>query len=60
MMRPAFIALNHKNPKLFPVGLIRRLFGVPMIAWTVKSAEDEATAYKNGFSGIIFEGYLPE
>ena len=60
MMRPAFIALNHKNPKLFPVGLIRRLFGIPMIAWTVKSAEDEATAYKNGFSGIIFEGYLPE
>ena len=60
MVRPAFIALNHKTPRLFPVGLIRRLFGIPMIAWTVKSAAEEAEAYKNGFSGIIFEGYLPE
>ena len=58
--RPAFIALNHKTPKLFPVGFIRSLFGTPVIAWTVKSAEDEAAAYRNGFSGIIFEGYLPE
>lgn len=58
--RPAFIALNHKTPKLFPVGLIRCLFGTPMLAWTVKSEEDEARAYENGFSGIIFEGYLPK
>lgn len=60
LVRPAFIALNHKTPKLFPVGLIRRLFGTPMIAWTVRSAEEEKKAYENGFSGIIFEGYLPK
>lgn len=58
--RPAFISLNHKTPKLFPVGFIRRLFGTPVIAWTVKSGEEEAEAYKNGFSGVIFEGYLPD
>ena len=60
LVRPAFIALNHKTPRLFPVGIIRRIFGTPMIAWTVKSAEEENEAYKNGFSGVIFEGYLPE
>lgn len=60
LVRPAFIALNHKTPKLFPVGIIRGLFGTPMIAWTVKSSEEENEAYKNGFSGIIFEGYLPK
>ena len=60
LCRPAFISLNHKTPKLFPVGVIRKLFGTPMLAWTVRSAEDEKEAYNNGFSGIIFEGYLPE
>lgn len=58
--RPSFIAMDHKNPKLFPIGLIKKLFGTPLIAWTVRSKEEEATAYQNGFSGVIFEGYLPE
>ena len=58
--RPSFISLNHKTPKLFPVGFIRKVFGTPMLAWTVRSKEDETEAYKNGFSGIIFEGYLPD
>ncbi len=58
--RPSFIALNHKTPKLFPVGLVKKLFGTPTIAWTVRSAEEEKEAYKNGFSGVIFENYIPE
>ena len=57
--RPAFISLNHKTPKLFPVEIIRKLFRTPKIAWTVRSEAEEREAYKNGFSGVIFEGYLP-
>jgi glycerophosphoryl diester phosphodiesterase len=58
--RPAFIAINVKRPKLFPLPLIRALFRTPVIAWTVKSAEEELAAYKNGIDGIIFEGYIPQ
>ena len=58
--RPSFIALNHKTPKLFPTGVLRTLFKTPTIAWTVRSAEEEREAYKNGFSTVIFENYIPE
>ena len=58
--RPAFIALCHKRAKLFPVPFIKALWKTPLVAWTVKSAEDEAKAYKNGFDTVIFEGYLPD
>lgn len=58
--RPAFIAVNHKRPRMFPLPLIRALFSVPTIAWTVRSAEEEKTAYENGFDGVIFEGYMPD
>jgi glycerophosphoryl diester phosphodiesterase len=57
--RPAFIAMNHKRPRMFPLPVLRTLFSTPTIAWTVRSAEDEAQAYKNGFDGVIFEGYMP-
>ena len=60
MVRPAFISANHKTPKLFPIPLIRFIFKTPMIAWTVRSREEETEAYKNGFSGVIFEGYIPD
>ena len=40
--------------------IIRALFKTPMLAWTVKSEAEEKEAYENGFSGIIFEGYIPE
>ena len=58
--RPAFIAINAKWPRLFPLPLIRALFHTPVIAWTVKSEEEEIAAYKNGIDGIIFEGYIPD
>ncbi|MBE6536934.1 MAG: glycerophosphodiester phosphodiesterase [Ruminococcaceae bacterium] len=60
LARPAFIAMHVKTPKLFPMPLIAFIFKTPMIAWTVKSKEEEIEAYKNGFSGIIFEGYMPD
>lgn len=58
--RPAFIALNRKTPKLFPIPLIKALFKTPMIAWTVKSEAEEMEAYENDFDGIIFEQYIPK
>lgn len=60
LSRPAFIAMHVKTPKLFPMPLVAFLFKTPMIAWTVKSKEEEIEAYKNGFSGIIFEEYMPD
>ena len=58
--RPAFIAADHKKPGLFPIPVIKAIFKTPMIAWTVRSKEEEIEAYKNGFSGVIFENYIPE
>ena len=60
LARPAFIALHIDTPKLFPVPLVAGIYKTPLIAWTVKSKEEEIEAYKLGFSGIIFEGYLPD
>lgn len=58
--RPSFIAMNLKRSRMFPLPFIKKLFGTVTFAWTVRSPEEEAEAYENGFSGIIFENYLPE
>lgn len=57
--RPAFIAMNHKRSRMFPLPLIKRVFKTPTLAWTIRSEKEEREAYANGFSGVIFEGYLP-
>ena len=57
--RPSFIAYDHRHAKAFGLRLVRALFGVPTIAWTVRSAEEEKMARENGFDGIIFENYIP-
>lgn len=59
LYRPAFIAYDHRHASAFGLRLIRTLFRTPTLAWTVRSAEEEATARKNGFDGIIFESYIP-
>lgn len=59
LCRPAFIAYDHRHANAFGLRFVRAFFKVPTIAWTVRSAEDEAIARKNGFDGIIFENYLP-
>ncbi len=58
--KPDFIAFNHKHHKNAALSLIRTFFKAPSFAWTVTSREDEALAYKHGFSGVIFEKYDPE
>lgn len=59
LCRPAFIAYEHSNADSLALRFLRRFFKVPTIAWTVRSAEEEAAARKNGFDGIIFENYIP-
>ncbi len=59
LCRPAFIAYDHKHAKSFALRSVRKLFRVPTLAWTVRSAEEEKIARENGFDGIIFENYIP-
>jgi hypothetical protein len=59
LARPAFIAFEHTHHRAFALRFCRRFFKVPTLAWTVRSAEEEAEARKNGFDGIIFENYIP-
>ena len=33
--------------------------GAATFAWTVKSEEEEKSAFKAGFDTVIFEGYIP-
>lgn len=60
MCRPAFIAFNHEHANALSLKVSRAVFGVPTVAWTVRSSDEEALARKNGFDGIIFESYIPK
>lgn len=60
LCRPAFIAYDHKHARSFALRFVRSFFGVPCVAWTVRSPEEEEEARKNHFDGIIFEGYIPK
>ena len=59
LCRPAFIAYDHNHADSFALRFVRKFFRVPTLAWTVRSAEEENIARKNGFDGIIFENYIP-
>ena len=60
LMRPDFISYDHQGYKVHNLRLIRRSFGTPLMAWTVKSLEEEKMAVSHGFDTVIFEGYIPE
>ena len=60
LSRPAFIAINAKTPKLFPLPVISALYKTTVIAWTVRTKEEEKAAYENGADAVIFEGYMPD
>lgn len=57
---PAFIAYDIKGRRALSLRIARWLFGAKTVAWTVRSAEEEAIAKKAGFATIIFENYIPE
>ena len=58
--RPDFVAFNVRDRKNAALRLVRSIFGVTTVAWTVRSAEQEKIAKKSGFDAVIFEGYIPE
>jgi len=59
-MRPDFVAYEKKGYSVGNLRFIRRNFDTPLIAWTIKSPEEEREAISHGFDTVIFEGYIPE
>jgi glycerophosphoryl diester phosphodiesterase len=57
--RPNFVAFNIEHSNNAALRLVRRLFGVPTLAWTVKTEAQEKLAEKEGFVSTIFEGHEP-
>lgn len=56
--RPHFLAYRVNDlPDAVPLAA-RRLFALPVLAWTVRTAEDRARA-ERWADGIIFEGFRP-
>ena len=60
LCRPSFVAYDHRHFKCFSLRVLRKMFGVTAFAWTIRSADEEVMAYRHGFDGVIFEGYIPE
>lgn len=59
LARPDFIAYRLDEVGFFPLRLLRRLYPRPLLAYTVRSEEEERDARAAGFDSVIFEGYLP-
>ena len=58
LMRPDFIAYAKDGATLPVLRLLRKTFGTPLFAWTVRSPEEETRAISDGFDSIIFENYI--
>ena len=59
LVRPDFIAYDKEGYSVPNLRLIRKSFGTPLLAWTVKSQKEEDEAISHGFDSVIFEGYIP-
>ena len=57
--RPDFIAYDHRQAYRFSYRLLRRLFTVENVAWTVQSEEELEKAEKI-FDCIIFDSFIPK
>lgn len=57
--RPDFIAYKHSHKEQFSYKLLRKIYHVENVAWTIKSQSqlDEA---RDVFRVMIFEGFLPK
>lgn len=60
MVRPDFIAYEKNGYAVKGLRFVRHSFGTALVAWTVKSQEEENAAISHGFDAVIFEGYIPE
>lgn len=56
--RPDFIAYKHSQKDQFSYKLLRKLFRVENVAWTIKSQEQLERA-KDTFRVMIFDGFIP-
>lgn len=59
LAKPDFIAYNHYYSNNLSYRIIRKLFSVTNVAWTIKSKEELKKASKI-FDIFIFEGFIPE
>jgi len=58
MSRPHFISHHWKQlPAIMPA-LLRRLFRMPLLTWTVRSAKEQAAALRYS-DNVFFETYIP-
>ena len=60
LTRPDFISYDHNGYNVPKMKLVHRLFKTPLIAWTVRSQEEENAAREHGFDAVIFENYIPK
>lgn len=60
LCRPHFIAYSHSDYSVPKMRFVHRVFGTPLIAWTVRSQQEENAAREHGFGTVIFENYIPE
>lgn len=60
LSRPDFISYDHNGYNVPKMKLVHRLFKTPLIAWTVRSQEEENAAREHGFDAVIFENYIPK
>lgn len=60
MYRPDFIAYSKTGYAEKNLRFIRKRFGTPLMAWTVRSEEEENEAIAHGFDTVIFENYIPQ
>lgn len=59
LCRPDFIAYDFETRRVLSNPICRRLWGLEMVSWTLRTPEDHETALKEGWIPI-FEHYLPE
>jgi glycerophosphoryl diester phosphodiesterase len=57
LSRPDFVSYQLEGASTLPV-ILRRKLGMPVLTWTAKSPDDEATARKYA-DNIIFENFIP-
>ena len=57
--RPDFVAYNWHYEANLSRRLVRKLFGLPCAAWTIKSSR-ELEAMKDRFDVFIFDSFVPE
>jgi hypothetical protein len=58
MSRPQFISHHWKQlPAIVPI-FLRRIMGMPLLTWTVRSAREHSAALRQS-DNVFFEAYIP-